>query len=163
MLWVSRLLHKVRVWVRARETGAPVVGSDGRVDVIYKPGGKVYRAWLRNLQPDPDPQDFAETPVRKAQSPAPAPAPAPAAVNPVVIYADGACSGNPGPCGLGVVILDGGERRELSEYLGMGTNNVAELTAIIRALEEAPRDRTVMLHSDSSYALGLLSQNWKAK
>jgi ribonuclease HI len=80
-----------------------------------------------------------------------------------IVYADGACTGNPGPCGIGVVLLDGSARRELSEYLGEGTNNVAELTALIRAMEEAPRDRTVVLHSDSAYALGLLGKAWKAK
>jgi len=81
----------------------------------------------------------------------------------VDIYTDGACSGNPGPAGIGVVILDGGKRRELSEYLGTGTNNIAELMAIVRALEEVPRDRTIVLHADSSYALGLLGKGWKAK
>jgi ribonuclease HI len=65
--------------------------------------------------------------------------------------------------GIGVVISDGKERREISEYLGVGTNNIAELTAIERALEQCPRERTVVVHSDSAYALGLLGQNWKAK
>ncbi len=80
-----------------------------------------------------------------------------------IIYADGSCTGNPGPCGIGVVLLDGDQREELSEYLGEGTNNIAELTAIIRALERAPRDRTVIVHSDSAYALGLLGKDWKPK
>ena len=52
------------------------------------------------------------------------------------MWTDGACTGNPGPAGLGVVIIDGGHARELSEYLGEGTNNIAELTAILRGLEE---------------------------
>ena len=65
--------------------------------------------------------------------------------------------------GVGVVILDGRERQEVSEYLGHGTNNIAELTAIVRALELCPKDRTVVLHSDSAYALGLLGKAWKAK
>jgi ribonuclease HI len=65
--------------------------------------------------------------------------------------------------GIGVVILDGRERRELSEYLGLGTNNIAELTAILRALEVCPRERPLVVHSDSAYALGLLGKGWKAK
>jgi ribonuclease HI len=81
----------------------------------------------------------------------------------VIVYTDGACTGNPGPMGIGVVVVDGKERRELSEYLGVGTNNIAELTAIERALEISPKDRTVVVHSDSAYALGLLGQSWKAK
>jgi ribonuclease HI len=84
----------------------------------------------------------------------------------IVVYTDGACSGNPGPCGIGVVIMAGGHREELSEYLGTGTNNIAELTAIERALEEIPagdRARPIYVHSDSSYSIGLLTKNWKAK
>ena len=57
-------------------------------------------------------------------------------------------------------------RQELSEFLGHGTNNIAELTAIKRALEALPdphRKRIVKLHTDSSYSIGLLTKNWKAK
>ena len=83
----------------------------------------------------------------------------------IVAYADGACSGNPGPCGLGVVIVDGEKRRELSEYLGIGTNNIAELTAILRVLESvtAGEARVVTVFTDSSYAIGVLQKGWKAK
>ncbi len=169
MPWISRLLRGDRVFVRAAPSGQPIAGTDGRADIVYKPGGKVYRASVRNLEPDPQPELLTDD-VARATGAAAAPtalAPVPAARPPVgkpfVVYADGACAGNPGPCGLGVVLLDGDGRRELSEYLGEGTNNVAELTAIIRALERAPRDRTVVLHSDSAYALGLLGKGWKAK
>jgi len=81
----------------------------------------------------------------------------------VVVYTDGACSGNPGPMGIGVVVIDGPKRRELSEYLGLGTNNIAELTAIERALEMVGNDRAVVVHSDSAYAIGLLTKDWRAK
>ena len=83
----------------------------------------------------------------------------------IVAYADGACSGNPGPCGLGVVVIDGETRRELSEYLGTGTNNIAELTAILRVLElvSAGEARVVTVFTDSSYAIGVLQKGWKAK
>ena len=68
--------------------------------------------------------------------------------------------------GIGAVIVDDGERTELSEYLGTGTNNIAELTAILRALEVIPPERRsapVIVHSDSSYSIGLLDKGWKAK
>ena len=55
MPWVSRLLRGDRVWVKVGPAGEPQAGSDGRVDVLYKKGGKVYRAALRNLEPDPSP------------------------------------------------------------------------------------------------------------
>jgi ribonuclease HI len=154
--------------------GEPAQGPDGRVEIRYREGGKVYRAAARNLAPDPDPTTLSDA---AAEGPAGAPGDTAARTpkerpmatsratvgTPVVVYTDGACTGNPGPMGIGVVLLDGGERRELSEYLGRGTNNIAELTAIKRALELSPRDRTILLHSDSSYALGLLGKGWKAK
>jgi ribonuclease HI len=67
--------------------------------------------------------------------------------------------------GIGVVLLSGKHRKEISEYLGPhGTNNIAELTAIQRALETIKdRARAIVVYSDSSYAIGLLSQGWKAK
>ncbi len=84
---------------------------------------------------------------------------------PIVIFTDGACSGNPGPGGLGVVLRFGRTQRVISEYLGENcTNNIAELTAILRALEVI-RDPSlpIRLYTDSAYSLGLLTQNWKAK
>jgi hypothetical protein len=55
MPWVSRLLRGDRVWVKVGPGGEPVAGSDGRVDVLYKKGGKVYRAALRTLRPPRSP------------------------------------------------------------------------------------------------------------
>jgi ribonuclease HI len=80
------------------------------------------------------------------------------------VWTDGACTGNPGPAGLGVVVLDGGPRREHKEYLGHGTNNIAELTAVLRGLDMLnTTDRPVLVYTDSSYAIGVLSLGWKAK
>jgi ribonuclease HI len=160
MPWVSRLLRGDRVWIKVGPGGEPQAGGDGRVDVLYKKGGKVYRAALRNLEPDPSP---VALPDEEAAPSGPAPDRKKVPSDAVIVYTDGACTGNPGPMGIGVVVVDGRERKELSEYLGQGTNNIAELTAIERALALCPRERTVVVHSDSAYALGLLGQNWKAK
>lgn len=82
----------------------------------------------------------------------------------IEVYTDGACQGNPGPCSYGVVIRYGPHYKELSQYLGQGTNNIAELTAILVALESLKRkDIPVRVHTDSSYAIGVITQNWKAK
>ena len=163
MPWHSRLLRGERVFVRTDAAGKPAAGGDGRVEVVYRPGGKIYRAAAANLQPDPDPKTLPDAEARPPGAAATTASRAPVPSDAIVVYTDGACSGNPGPAGLGVVILDGGKRRELSEYLGTGTNNIAELMSIVRALEELPRDRTIVLHSDSAYALGLLGKGWKAK
>lgn len=82
----------------------------------------------------------------------------------VVAYADGACSGNPGPAGFGIVVLDGKKRIEISEYLGEATNNIAELSAILRALREVPAKATpLVIWTDSQYSIGILQKGWKAK
>lgn len=80
----------------------------------------------------------------------------------IIAYTDGACSHNPGPAGVGVVFLDGEDRWELSEYLGEGTNNIAELTAVRRAVERAA-NRCIHVYTDSTYAIGVLQKGWKAK
>ncbi|WP_052375523.1 ribonuclease HI [Chondromyces apiculatus] len=90
--------------------------------------------------------------------------PAPIPEGAIVAYADGACSGNPGPAGLGVTMKDGARTIELSEYLGVGTNNIAELTAILRVLQEIQdATRGVVIFTDSQYSIGVLQKGWKAK
>lgn len=83
----------------------------------------------------------------------------------VSIWTDGACSGNPGPAGSGVVLVEpSGKIHEGYEYLGESTNNVAELTGILRALEWIPAGAAaIVVHTDSKYAIGVLSKGWKAK
>jgi ribonuclease HI len=70
----------------------------------------------------------------------------------VEIYTDGACSGNPGPGGWGVLLLYGDREKELyGGDPGPTTNNRMELMAAIRALEGLTRPATVKLHTDSVY------------
>ena len=156
----------------------------GKVEIRYRPkDGKAYHALARNLEivasegvlPDEHCSDVSaesapET--KKGGAARSGSAKKPPALPPeraiegehVIAYTDGACSGNPGPAGLGVVLLAGQERRELSEYLGVGTNNVAELTAILRALEaHAGSPLPLVVHTDSQYAIGVLSKGWKPK
>jgi len=72
----------------------------------------------------------------------------------VEIWTDGACSGNPGPGGWGVVLRFGGREKELSGGEALTTNNRMELTAAIRALEALTRRCAVDLHTDSQYVRG---------
>ena len=82
----------------------------------------------------------------------------------IEVHTDGACSGNPGPCSYGIVLRSGPFYKEISEYLGKGTNNIGELTAIKVALESIKDPRLpVHLYTDSSYAIGVLTKGWKAK
>ena len=69
----------------------------------------------------------------------------------VEVYADGACKGNPGPGGWGVLLIEGDRERELHGGEPATTNNRMELTAVIRALEELPHGSRVRLYTDSQY------------
>ena len=69
----------------------------------------------------------------------------------VVIYTDGACSGNPGPGGWGAVMLSGAHRKELKGGELATTNNRMELMAAIQALEALTKPCKVELHTDSQY------------
>jgi ribonuclease HI len=167
------LLRGARVFARVDEQGDPVAGSDGRVEVRYKAQDtRAYRAGKRNLEPIPGEALLPDSACAAAVEPAPAgKAERAQRVNSqkhpegtIIVYADGACSGNPGPAGIGVVIQDERGRRELSQFLGVATNNIAELTAVheaARAIED--RARPVRIHTDSKYAIGVLSMGWKAK
>jgi ribonuclease HI len=69
----------------------------------------------------------------------------------VIIYSDGACSGNPGPGGWGAVLMSGTHRKELSGGEAGTTNNRMELMAAIAALEALKKPSKVELHTDSQY------------
>ncbi len=178
MPWIAKSLRGTKVLARCDERGQ-LVADGGRVEIRYKPSdGRAYRATARNLEalpgstvlPDdhcapaeaaPDKRAASKTAKPKTKAPAKAPTHPDGAI---IVYADGACSGNPGPAGLGVVIVDGDDKRELSEYLGQATNNIAELTAIQRAAEAlAGRSDPVRIYTDSRYSIGVLTQGWKAK
>ena len=78
----------------------------------------------------------------------------------VIIYTDGACSGNPGPGGWGAVLKYGAHERELSGGEAQTTNNRMELTAVIEALRLLKEPCEVELYSDSKYVIDALSKGW---
>ena len=171
MPWMPHRLRDADVWAKVDAGGTLIKDADGRVEIVYKPadGAKVYRAGARNLTAlagTPVEFDAGErAPEKDTKEAKGKPGALPATPdNAIHVWTDGACTGNPGPAGLGAVIIDGATQRELSEYLGEGTNNIAELMAIKRGLEEVPdKSRPVFVYSDSAYSIGLLTQNWKAK
>jgi ribonuclease HI len=78
----------------------------------------------------------------------------------VKIYTDGACKGNPGPGGYGVVLLSGARRKELSGGFRKTTNNRMELLACIEGLRSLKRPCDVELTSDSSYVVNAVEKGW---
>lgn len=82
----------------------------------------------------------------------------------IIIYTDGACSGNPGPGGWGIVIYNNDKKIELSGSNYSTTNNIMEMTAAIKALEYFKSKQTITLYTDSNYLkLGITEwiHNWK--
>ena len=78
----------------------------------------------------------------------------------VTLYTDGACSGNPGPGGWGVVLLFGEHRRELSGGERETTNNRMELTAVIEGLRCLKYPCEVDVYSDSAYTVNAFQNGW---
>jgi ribonuclease HI len=169
------------VFARTDDGGRLVLDADGRAEMKYRETDeRSYRPSPQNLAPDSGAAPVPSSPKPSSKSPSPSSAPTrsakPRATPPgkpmsgdiVHVWTDGACSGNPGPMGIGVVVIAGGQRKELGEFLGRGTNNIAELTAVRRGIEVAEsfvpvKERPLRVYTDSSYTIGLLSQGWKAK
>ncbi len=78
----------------------------------------------------------------------------------VTIYTDGACSGNPGPGGYGVVLLAGSHRKELSGGYRRTTNNRMELLAAITGLQSLRQRCAVRLYTDSRYLVDSVMLGW---
>ena len=82
----------------------------------------------------------------------------------IFVFTDGACTGNPGPAGIGIFFQFRDHKKEISRFIGSGTNNIAELTAIKVALQEIKDTRLpVALFTDSSYCYGVLTGSFKVK
>ena len=179
MPWTVALLRGQKVLARASADGS-FAAEGGRVEIRYrKTDPRAYRAAAANLTivsgealvPDADVVPGAEPQPKGAKAPAPERLDKSPGAKPTrtgdgwVAFTDGACSGNPGPAGSGmVVIAPGGHVDEGFEYLGQSTNNVAELTGILRALEAIPADApSILIHTDSQYSIGVLTKGWKAK
>ena len=78
----------------------------------------------------------------------------------VIIYTDGACSGNPGIGGWGAVLVYNGRSKEISGYDKSTTNNRMELFAVIQALRALKESCEVVVHTDSQYVADAFNQNW---
>lgn len=78
----------------------------------------------------------------------------------VIIYTDGACSGNPGPGGWGSILMYKDNKKEISGGMLNTTNNVMELTAVIEGLKLLKFPCKVKLYSDSAYVVNAFNEKW---
>ena len=78
----------------------------------------------------------------------------------VIIYTDGACSGNPGPGGWGAILMYKGAKKEISGGMKETTNNIMEITAVIEALKCLKVESDVQVYSDSAYTVNAFNQGW---
>ncbi|MEE4355521.1 MAG: ribonuclease H [Desulfococcaceae bacterium] len=177
--WTRMRFKKNKVWVACNAQGKPLV-ENGKSLIRYQLDQDYeYMVFTRNIRsPDAKMPGTLKSqnrenlhPSRKKTSKSPKKNPEKDTCpeecddeNAICIYTDGASSGNPGPSGIGILMRYQGHEKEISEYLGMGTNNIAELEAIRVALSKVKKKNLpVRLYTDSAYAYGLLVKNWKAK
>lgn len=81
----------------------------------------------------------------------------------VDLYTDGACSGNPGPGGYGLVLKYNGHEKEISCGYRLTTNNRMEIMAVIRGLSMLKETCNVNIYSDSKYVIDAITQGWVYK
>jgi ribonuclease HI len=77
-----------------------------------------------------------------------------------IMYTDGACDGNPGPGGIGVVLESNGKRKEFSQGYRLTTNNRMEILAVILGLEMIKEPSQVTIYSDSKYVVDAITKGW---
>ena len=195
MLWKPALFKGKKVWVQVnKDDELAIVNSLVGIRYSTKEGATIYRASARNIQltsdasqpldkgevapklDDTKPQmrkkfgsshtrtneqkSAAQKDVRKFLESLSA--------ETIRCFTDGSCIGNPGPCGTGVYIQLPNREIKHHRYLGEGTNNKAELSAVLDAMtlldsEEVDHNTPVVVCTDSQYVVGILTKNWKAK
>lgn len=169
--WERKQFKKNKVWLMVDGDNNPIV-KDKKVLIKYNLK-QDYEYWVhQNSVTEIDPKQLmrkqgGKKKARKKNNPAAKTVAMQAeteAPNAVIIYTDGASSGNPGSAGIGVVLRHGNNEKEISKSIGRATNNVAELEAIRVGLAAIKHIHLpVRVFTDSAYALGVLSLGWKAK
>ena len=171
--WLRMRFKKNKVWMAVDNHGQPVV-KEGKVLIKYQLE-QDYEYWVKkdsvkSLESNATERQQISEDTRSRNSSGSRKPKKSIPLNEaslsgkICVYTDGASSGNPGPSGIGVVLQYGEHEKEISEFIGNATNNIAELMAIDAGLSALKsRDIPVRLFTDSKYAYGLLTLNWKPK
>ncbi|MCP4624550.1 MAG: ribonuclease HI [bacterium] len=172
--WARMWFKTNKVWMAVDAQGKPLT-KDGKVLIKYQLK-QDYEYWVKrnNVSPiDSPPPNIKSLQKRKSRKKNPAKGKAAdestawdesAYADKICVFTDGASSGNPGPSGIGVLLRYGEYEKEISQFIGNATNNIAELKAIQAGLAAVKNpDIPVRLFTDSKYAYGLLGLGWKAR
>jgi ribonuclease HI len=156
--WKRMRFKKNKVWLAVDRSGNPIE-ENGKVLIKYQLN-QSHEYWVRknNIKP----LDSGAVAARQIENDTPVSQTG--NKEGILIFTDGASSGNPGPAGIGVVLRFGKYEKEISEYIGLATNNIAELRAIQAGLLAVKKtDLPVRIFTDSRYAYGVLTLGWKAR
>jgi len=172
--WKRIAFKKNKVWMAVNHDGSPIE-KNGKVLIKYQKD-QDYEYWVHenSIKPLESLQSETRDPHKKSSQGSKKMKPQKThTVQPqkdisgkdaICIYTDGASSGNPGPAGIGVLLCYERHTKEISKYIGIATNNIAELEAIrIGLLEVKNTHLPVNVFTDSNYAYGVLAKGWKAK
>ena len=164
--WKRMQFKKNKVWV-ATDGSKKLLVKNGKVLIKYQLK-QDYEYWVHEQNVGPidtgqSKKSVKKKPAQKRKGKT-KPFKEPIPHDTVCIFTDGASSGNPGPSGVGVLLKYGEHEKEISKYIGIATNNIAELEAINTGLLELKKtDMPIRIFTDSSYAYGLLALGWKAR
>ena len=170
--WKRMRFRRNKVWVALDAAGRPMEVK-GKVLIKYQLDQShqywVHSGSVRDIQESQGASEGAKPEEKKRRRPAKRAQPSPNGSRDVqedslVMFTDGASSGNPGPAGIGVLLQYREHEKEISRYIGRATNNIAELKAILEGLKAVKdKDLPVRVFTDSNYAYGLLVLGWKAR
>ena len=163
--WVRMRFKDNKVWVAADAKGTPIL-KKGKCLIKYQLNQE-HEYWVHQNSVRPLASEELSSPQKTKNAPTQKRKPARQQHEKrdmIHLYTDGACSGNPGPAGIGVLLRYGDKEKKISRYIGVGTNNIAELEAIKAGLSEIKNPNLpVRVYTDSNYAYGLLTLGWKPK
>lgn len=149
---------KNKVWLCVDRSGNPIE-QNGKVLIKYQLD-QTHEYWVHKTSVNP----LDRKPTKTTAPPPKIATQKSVGSEGIQIFTDGASAGNPGPSGIGVLLRFGDHEKEISEYIGLATNNIAELKAIQAGLQALKKTALpVQIFTDSSYAYGVLALGWKAK
>ena len=167
--WKRMMFKGNKVYASVDEGGALLV-QDGRVEIKYQLNQEAtYRALASSVKEIDEAVLQEMKKARKeskqaSKTPTQPSTPIISNTDAIDVFTDGACGGNPGPAGIGIVLEYGHHKKTISRFIGDATNNIAELMAIKTALEEIQDPHLpVNVYTDSAYCQQTLTGSWKAK